>query len=116
MIRGLRELADYWDADTEESRKINEAIAEIERLRKSYMQMFENRNKWLDSHDQLEVKVARLRHAISESLSAHKWNNEESARILELALEYDNGIDVALGEHYEDIAKEAEALANGIEA
>lgn len=32
MIKGLRELADYWDADTEESRKINEAISEIERL------------------------------------------------------------------------------------
>lgn len=34
MIRGLRELADYWDADTEESQQIIAAISEIERLRK----------------------------------------------------------------------------------
>lgn len=34
----------------------------------------------------MEKEIIRLREAINRSLKAHRWNNEESARILEEAL------------------------------
>jgi len=62
-----------------------EQVASLEREKETFRRMITENLK--PANVLLEKENKRLREAIIQSLEKHKWNNEESARILEQALE-----------------------------
>ncbi|MBE1554782.1 hypothetical protein [Sporosarcina limicola] len=69
-----------------------ERVIELEELLQGNdgMSVKEIRIQFIDLHRHslsIEKENKQLREAITHSLEKHKWNNEESARILEKALE-----------------------------
>lgn len=53
MIRELRELADYWESDTEEAKQIHAAITEIKRLQDENAKLHQENRR-------IQAKVDRL--------------------------------------------------------
>lgn len=57
-----------------------------EKRNERYRVWYEGAKKAMAEREVFRQENARLREAINRSLKAHRWNNEESARILEEAL------------------------------
>lgn len=76
-VRLSTESIDYLIKQAERVLESENEREEYKRLHKSY----------LDKFASTVGERNRLREAINQALEKHKWNNEESARILEQALE-----------------------------
>lgn len=77
MIKGLYDLAEYWEEDSQEQRQINEAIAEIERLRKENLDMRikvevtdESAESIIAENERLQTEIGTLERVIKNGSSS----------------------------------------------